>query len=190
MFEIGSVAQGDVFRARTTYGNDRINLIAQKNQVNNARGLLNVTLGRPADAELNIVDIEVEPQYREYSLDEVLKVAVEQNPELESFKYEMRRAELGRKIARTAYLPSFSVSASYRRAHNEPRFVYGDFSKNWLGEFGLGVRWNLFNGFSDHAEIDAALSYRIAEERHVDRAELRLEAEGCWSLQPGRDHGD
>jgi outer membrane protein TolC len=44
MFKIGSVAHGDVFRARTTYGNDRIIIISQKNQVNNARGQLNVAL--------------------------------------------------------------------------------------------------------------------------------------------------
>ncbi|MGH7451056.1 MAG: TolC family protein, partial [bacterium] len=169
-----------------TYGNDRIDLISQKNQVNNARGLLNVVLGRPADAELSIVDIEAEPQFREYKLDEVLKVALEQNPELESFKHEMQHAELGRKIARTAYLPSFTVTASYSRTHNEPRFVYGDFSKNWAGSIKLGVRWNLFNGFSDQAKIDReALNYRIAEEEHLNRVRnLRLEAEqALLSLQ-------
>jgi TolC family type I secretion outer membrane protein len=179
MYEIGSVAQRDVFSARTQTGQDRINLITQKNSVNNARNLLNVAMGRPVDAELSVVDIEEEPQFQDYNLEEVTKIAVEKNPELQSFQHEMRRAELGKKIARTAYLPSFTLTASYSRSHNEPRLVYGDLSKNWAGAIGLGVRWNLFNGFSDHAGVEReALNYRIAEEDLQDRLRnLRLEAE-------------
>lgn len=179
MFALGSVAQGDLFRARTTYGNDRIDLISQKNQVNNARGLLNVVLGRPTDAELSIVDIEAEPQFRDDKLDEVLKVALEKNSELAGLKYEMQRARLGRKIARTAYLPSLSVSANYGRSNNDPRFTHTDFRKNWDGSIKLGVNWNLFNGLSDHAQVEReAINYRIAEEEYFDRVRnLRLEAE-------------
>lgn len=179
MYEIGSVAQGDVFRARTTYGQDRINLITQQNLVKNLRALLNVAMGRPAEAELNIVDIEEVPQYAEYTLDEVLKVTVEKHPELQSFQYEMRSAEFGKKIARTSFLPSFSLTGVYSRSHNEARFVYGDLSKNWFGSVGLAVRWNLFNGFADHANIEReTLNYRIAEENYRDRVRnLRLEAE-------------
>ena len=179
MYEIGSVAQGDVYRARTTHGNDRINLIRQQNLVTASRDELNVAMGREAGAELSIVDIEEVPPFKEYTLDEVLQVAVEQNPELQSFRHEMRRAEFGKGIARTTFLPSFGINASYSRSHNEPRFVYGDLSKNWVGSIGLGVRWNLFNGFSDKAEIEReTLNYRIAEENHVDRLRnLRLQAE-------------
>jgi outer membrane protein TolC len=179
MYEIGSVAQGDVFRARTTHGNDRINLITQQNQVRNSRDLLNVAMGRQAGTDLNIVDIEEVPPFQEYTLDQVLQVAADKNPELQSFQYEMRRAEFGKGIARTTFLPSFGVTASYSRAHNEPNLVYGDFSKNWTGRIGVGVRWNLFNGFSDRAAVEReTLNFRIAEENYQDRLRnLRLEAE-------------
>lgn len=179
MYEIGSVAQGDVFRARTTYGNDRINLITQQNQLTNARDLLNVAMGREAGTELNIVDIEEVPAIREYTLDEVVNIAVEKNPELQSVRYEMRRAEFGKGIARTAFLPSIGLNANYIRSHNEARLVYGDFSKNWAGTIGLGLRWNLFNGFADRAEVQRqVLLYNIAEEDYTDRLRtLRQEAE-------------
>ena len=179
MYEIGSVAQGDVFRARTTHGNDRINLITQQNQVTNARDLLNVAMGRQAGTELSIVDIEEVPAFREYTLEEVVNVTVEKNPELQSVRYEMRRAEFGKGIARTSFLPSLGLNASYSRNHNEARLVYGDFSKNWAGTVGLGVRWNLFNGFGDRAEVERqTLLYGIAEEEYTDRLRtLRQEAE-------------
>lgn len=190
MFEIGSVAQGDVFRARTTNGNDRINLITQQNQVKNARGLLNVAMGRPTDTELDIVDIEEVPPIREYKLDEVVQVAVEKNPELQSYRYEMKRASFGKHVARTAFLPSFSVRASYQRSHNEFNRVYSDFSKNWFGSIGLGMSLNLFNGFADQADLEReSLNYRIAEEDHVNRLRnLRLEAEqALLSLQAWKE---
>ncbi len=190
MFEIGSVAQGDVFRARTTNGNDRISLITQQNQVANARGLLNVAMARPTDAALEIVDIEEVPAVREYKLDEVVQVAVEKNPELQSYKYEMKRASYGKHVARTAFLPSFSVRGSYQRSHNEFDRVYSDFSKNWFGSIGLGMSLNLFNGFADQAELEReSLNYRIAEEDHQNRLRsLRLEAEqALLSLQAWKE---
>ncbi len=190
MYEIGSVAQGDVFRARTTYGQDRINLITQKNQVRNARDLLNVAMGRPADAELNIVDIEEDPPIRDYNLEEAVKQAVEKNPELQSYKHEMRRAQFGKRIAMTAFLPSFSISGAYSRSHNEFERVYSDFSKNWFGSVGISMRLNLFNGFSDQANVEReTLNYRIAEEEYQNRLRnLRLEAEqALFSLQAWKE---
>lgn len=186
MYEIGSVAQGDVFRQRTQLGNDRINLITQQNQVRNARSLLNVAMGRPPDAELDIVDMEALPESRSYTLEEVLNVAIEKNPELQSYKFQMRSAGIGKSIARTAYLPSFSLSGAYRRAHNEFGRVYSGFDKNWNGSVGIDMRLNLFNGFSDQANLEReSLNYRIAEEDYTDRLRnIRLEAEqALLSLQ-------
>lgn len=186
MYEIGSVAQGDVFRQRTQLGNDRINLITQQNQVRNARSLLNVALGRPPDAELDIIDMEALPDTRTYTLEEVLNVAIDKNPDLQSYKLQMRSAGIGKSIARTAYLPSFSLYGSYRRSHNEFGNVYSDFDKNWNGAVGVDVRLNLFNGFSDQANLEReSLNYRIAEEDYTDRLRnIRLEAEqALLSLQ-------
>ncbi|MCG3118169.1 MAG: hypothetical protein ALAOOOJD_00332 [bacterium] len=190
MYEIGSVAQGDVFRAKTQTGQDRINLITQKNLVSTARNFLNVAMGRPADAELNVVDIEAEPQFRDYNLEDVVKMAIDKNPELQSYQYEMKRARLGKRIAMSAYLPSFSLGGSYGRSHNEFSRVYSDFSKNWSGSVGLSMRLNLFNGFSDQANVDReVLNYRIAEEDLQNRLRnLRLEAEqALLSLEAWRE---
>lgn len=190
MYEIGSVAQGDVFRARTQNGQDRINSITQKNLVSSARNSLNVAMGRPADAALDIVDIEGELQSRDYNLEEVVKVAVEKNPELQSVQFEMKRAQLGKNVARAAFLPSFSIGGNYSRSHNEFNRVYSDFSKNWSGSVGLSMRLNLFNGFSDQANVEReVLNYNIAQEDYENRLRnLRLEAEqALLSLQAWKE---
>jgi len=190
MYEIGSVAQGDVFRARTQNGLDRISLITQKNLVNNARNFLNVAMGRPADAELNVVDVEDDPQFRDYNLEEVVRVAVEKNPELQSVQFEMKRAQLGKRVAQSAFLPSFSIGGNYSRSHNEFNRVYSDFGKNWSGSVGLSMRVNLFNGFADQANVEReVLNYNIAQEDYQNRLRnLRLEAEqALLSLQAWKE---
>ncbi len=190
MYEIGSVAQGDVFRASTQHGQDRISLITQKNLVNSARNFLNVAMGKPADAELNVVDIEDEPQFRDYNLEEVVRVAIEKNPELQSVQFEMKRAQLGKRVARSAFLPSFSIGGNYSRSHNEFDRVYSDFSKNWSGSVGLSMRVNLFNGFADQANVEReVLNYNIAQEDYENRLRnLRLEAEqALLSLQAWKE---
>lgn len=179
MYEIGSVAQGDVFRARTQFGNERINLITQQNAVQNSRALLNVALGRTADASLSIADIEEVPEVKKYEMEDVLQVAEEKNPELLGIEKDKRSAQLGIHVARTAYLPSFSISGFYSRSNNEFNKVYSGFGKNWSGSIGLNMSLNLFNGFADQASLERQqLSYRIAEESAVDRRRnLRLEVE-------------
>jgi TolC family type I secretion outer membrane protein len=179
MYEIGSVAQGDVFRARTQYGNERISLINQQNAVQNSRALLNVALGRSADAPLSVADVEEVPESKTYEMQEVLRVAEEKNPELQSIEKEKRSAQLGIHVARTAYLPSFSIQGNYSRSNNEFNKVYSDFDKNWSGSIGIGMSLNLFNGFADQANLERQqLTYRIAEENAIDRRRnLRLEVE-------------
>ena len=190
MYEIGSVAQGDVFRARTQLGNERINLINQQNAVQNSRALLNVALGRPADAALSIADIEEVPELKSYQMDEVLKIAEEQNPELQAVEQNKRSAKIGINVARAAYLPSFTISGFYSRSNNEFNKVYADFSKNWFGSVSLGMSLNLFNGFADQASLEREqLNYRIAEEDATDRRRnLRLEVEqALLSLQAWKE---
>lgn len=179
MYEIGSVAQGDVFRARTEFGTQRISLITQQNAVQNSRSLLNVALGRAADAPIAVADVEEVPESKTYELNDVLRVAEEKNPELQSLEKDKRSAQLGIHVARTAYLPSFGISASYSRSNNEFNKVYSDLNKNWAGSIGVGMSLNLFNGFADQADLERQqMSYRIAEENAIDRRRnLRFEVE-------------
>ena len=190
MYEIGSVAQGDVFRARTQLGNDRINLINQQNIVRNSRALLNVALGRPADAALAIADIEEVSEFKTYQMNEVLQMAEEQNPELQAAEQTKRSAKIGINVARTAYLPSFSISGFYSRSNNEFDKVYSDFNQNWFGSASLSMTLNVFNGFADQANLESgSLNYRIAEEDATDlRRNIRLRVEqALLSLQAWKE---
>ncbi len=190
MYEIGSVAQGDVFRQRTVVGNSRIQLIRQENAVATTRASLNVTLGRTSDAELNIADIEDVGEQDDYKMEEVLRTALQKNPELKSLEMRMRSTELQAKVAKLTYLPSVTVSASYDRQNSEFDRVYSNFNQNYNISYGVSVNFNLFNGFSDQANVERqSLNYQIAKENLVDRRRtLQLEAEqALLTLQAAKE---
>jgi outer membrane protein TolC len=179
MYEIGSVAQGDVFKQRTVLGNSRISLIRQENAVANTQALLNVALARDPHAELNILDVEDSSERDDYKLEQVLQVALEKNPGLKSLEKSMRSADLAVKAAKLNYLPSVTLSASYDRQNPVFNQVYSGFKQNYNLSYGVSVSFNLFNGFSDQALVERqGLSYHIARENLADRERnLRLEVE-------------
>ncbi|RME00827.1 MAG: TolC family protein [Calditrichaeota bacterium] len=173
MYEIGSVAQADVYRAQTTLGQDRINLIQQENAVKNSRAALNVVLGRNADAPLDIVDIEEVKSPREYKMEEVIKVALQNNPQIHRFKAEMMAASYGAKAAKARYLPAINGSVSYARDNTDINKVYTGYDKNYNITFGINLSLNLFNGFSDAAAVEReSLNYRIAQENLREQERL------------------
>jgi hypothetical protein len=99
MYEIGSVAQADVYRAQTTLGQDRIKLIQQRNAVRNSRAALNVTMGRPADAPLDIADIQDVSVSVDYKLEDVVRIALQNNPDIRTLQSQRQAASYGVKAA-------------------------------------------------------------------------------------------
>ena len=173
MFEIGSVSQGDVFRAKTTFGTDKISLIQQENAVKNSRAALNVALGRAADAPLEIADFAEVEVPRTYEMNQVMQTAVQNNPNLKRYEASMSAASYGVKVGKAQYLPSVNFSASYRRSDQEASKVYSDLDKNFTASIGLGVDLNLFNGFADKARVDReAANYHIARENMIEQERL------------------
>lgn len=190
MFEIGSVAQADVYRAQTTLGNDKISLIQQQNMVRDSRALLNVAMGRQPDAELEIIDLEDVEAQPVYNEEEVLNIAMQNNPQIFQFKSDMNAAKYGRRAAKAAYLPIISGFAQYSRSNSEIDRVYTNYDKNFSLNLGLRLNFNLFNGFADAANVERqAQSYRIAEENLVNtQRELRRQVrEALLDLQVNQE---
>ncbi len=188
MYEIGSVAQADVYRAQTTLGQDRINLLQQEFQVQNSRAALNVILGRDADAPLEIADIADVTVTQEYTLEEALQIALQNNPLIHRYKADMMAASYGAKAAKARYLPVISGSLSYSRDNTDLQKVYTGFDKNYSISFGINMSLNLFNGFNDAAAVEReVLNYRIAlenlkeQERQLrQRVQTALQSLEMW----------
>lgn len=190
MFEIGSVAQADVYRAQTTLGNDKITQIRQQNLVRDSRALLNVAMGRQPDAGLEIVDPEDDESPTSYNEEEVLNVAMQNNPQIFQFREDMNAAMYGRRAAKAAFMPEISGFAQYSRSNSEFDRVYTGYDKNFSLNLGLRLNLNLFNGFADAANLERqANNYRIAEENLINtQRELRREVrEALLDLQVNQE---
>ncbi|MCA9732495.1 MAG: TolC family protein [Deferribacteres bacterium] len=165
MYEIGSVAQADVYRSQSTLGREKISLLGQKAAVEEARTNLNIILGNRADTPLEVVDMVDIGQARAYNLEEVLNRSLAANPDIQRYKSEMIAATHGRKSAKYAFLPTLSASASYGRRNDQLERVYTGFDKDWTISFGISLDYNLFSGFRDAASVDRqTYNYRISAE--------------------------
>ena len=148
MYEIGSVAQVDVYRARVNLGQDQISYLQQKNTVDQAVQMLNLAMGRDPLTDVDIDStISVKPQ--ELNLDDLLQNAFVNQPELKSMELNVRSQELSVAMAKSPFLPNVSFGFNYNRDNELFKQIYTDFNKNWTISYGIRISYNLFNGFSD-----------------------------------------
>ncbi|MFQ6113452.1 MAG: TolC family protein [bacterium] len=182
MYEIGSVAQIDVYKAEVALATDEINLINQRNIVEIARGNLNVALGRDPETPIEIIESETSMKPVQYSLEEAISIALQNNPDLKRFEDDMKSSEYGMKMAKAAYWPSIGFSVSYSRNNTAFNKVYGDIGRNWSVTFGAQLDFNIFNGLADRAEVDRQnANYSIAKENWLNRKRnIRLEVKQAY----------
>ncbi|MFQ5864075.1 MAG: TolC family protein [bacterium] len=182
MYEIGSVAQIDVYKAEVVLATDEINLINQRNIVEIARGNLNVAMGRDPETPIQIIEVETDVKPVRHSLDEAISIAEQNNPDLRRFKNEMNSSEYGMKIAKAAYWPSIGFSVSYSRNNTALNKVYGELGKNFSVTVGAQLDFSIFNGMADRAEVDRqSANYSIAKENWLNRKRnIRLEVKQAY----------
>lgn len=155
MFEIGSVAQVDVYRARVNLGQDQITYLNQKNTLRQSEQLLNLAMGRDPLMPVQIDTVVVfEP--RTVTLQDLLDVAVENQPALQSQKLNVKSAELNVAMSKSPFWPSLGARFNYSRDNENFERMYSDLNLYWSYSIGLGVSWNLFNGFSDHVNYQTS----------------------------------
>lgn len=182
MYEIGSVAQVDVYRSEVTLANDEINLITQKNAVDIARANLNVAMGRDPGTPLNILDVQTEVQRPEFALEQAIEIAQKNNPDLRQYEYDMQSAEYGLKVSKSAYWPTIGVNVSYSRNNPDLGRVYGDFGNNYSVTLGARLDFNIFNGLSDRAAVSRQSAlHSIAQENWIaQKRQIELEVKQAY----------
>ncbi len=155
MYQLGATARLDVFRAKVNLGNDRINYLNQKNVVEEARKKLNLLLGRDPLTPV-AVKTEVHINRDLPELDELIATAMKSQPLLKKEMMDLKARSLSVKMAKGLNFPRVSLYLNYDRFHENAIKVFSDYDQNYQLRFGLNVSFNLFNGFSDYANIQKA----------------------------------
>ena len=187
LYELGSVARTDFYKAKVQLGNDRSNLLNQQNVVASAKSRLNIMMGRNPLTQFRIEEVEY-PKVEYPSREEAMEKAMGNNPLLKQKKASIGGAEDGKKVAKAAFLPSLTGYINYNRNNEDPARVFSpsNISDNWSSSLGLSLNFNLFNGFADKANLEESQAiYRSTREDYentkreilarIDNAITRLE---------------
>jgi outer membrane protein TolC len=168
----------DTLSIRVHLAGVREQQIRREADVDVARAALNDAIGLPLDTPHALTTPLAPLDYLEGSLAQQQKSAVEQRPEARRAKLAISLADTQAASARSGLLPQVTLHGAFEA--DRQRFVTrgGD---NWL--VSIGLRWNLFNGFSDKARIEEskfAQQRSSAEEARTDSA-IRLQVHRAYA---------
>jgi len=172
----------DTLSIRVHLASVREQQIRREADVDVARAALNDAIGLPLDAPHTLttplVPMVVPLDYPEGSLVNQQSNAIAQRPEVRQAKLATNLADTQAASARSSLLPQVTLHGAFEA--DRQRFVTqgGD---NWL--VSIGLRWNLFNGFSDKARIEEsefAQQRSSAESARTDSA-IRLQVHRAYA---------
>ncbi len=174
--ELGRATVSDSLRARLDFVNARQALLQAETATRAARFSLGRQIGeghpvqpvRPEEIDLSPVPLSDE---------EILSLAEEASPTVVAARAGTTAAAAQLSAARTAYLPSVSLSSGYNWANQAASFANG--TTSW--SLALRASYPIFNGFQRESSVDRAqFSRRLAELREDDaRLGAREEADAA-----------
>jgi outer membrane protein len=106
-------------------------------------------------------------------LDSTVIDALQSRPDYRMLAAERRRAEVGSRLAKSAYLPNLNIQAGYELNNTAPFSSNG--SNNYVALGVLSV--NLFNGFGDSAQVRKARAQEEKARELLDAKRREIEVE-------------
>ncbi len=168
MFELGAVAKVDVYRSRVNLGNDKINMLLQKNAITLAKNNLNLAMGRDPSTPIKITTagLEIRSQYSDS--DDYIAQGLEKNPEIRKNEAEVSSLSLQTSRSYGVLWPALGLFFNYNRSNEGIERVYSGWAKNWNLNYGVSLRFNVFNGLQDKVRIQKS---KLAERNAMERYE-------------------
>lgn len=178
-YQAGTRPKIDVTKAEVDMANAQLALIQATNNFAVAQVTLNNAIGFTQSLTFPVEDI-LGFTPREYQLENIVKTAYEQRPEIMQIKAKQRSQEAAIELAQSSYYPILSGNASnLYRTNSVPNDLVWDWS------FGITLSVPLFSGFSSPnqvAEQRANLTNLMAQEETL-KLNIRLEAEQAYLSQ-------
>ena len=168
----------DVLSIRVHLASVREQQIRRAADLDVARAALDDALGLPLDTAHTLTTALTPLNMPEGVLADYETNALNERPEARQVKLATSLAENQTATAHSSLLPQVGLHAAFEA--DRQRF-YDRGGANWL--VSIGVRWNLFNGFSDKARIEESKSaerQREAEQERADSA-IRLQVRRAYA---------
>lgn len=173
--EAGAAPKADVLRAQVEVSNAELALVRTENVIRQARGNLNLFLGRPVEKPLEIVS-EGQPLVspEEIDLSESFRRAADLRPEMKAARKKIDYSKSKIQGAVSAYGPRLKAEGTY--GWRDSDFLPQD--EDWL--IGLTIEWPLFTGFARKHKLAQAKANLSREEAEAERLQLSVRQE-VWN---------
>ena len=148
-YRLGLRPKVDVTTAEVNLNNESLRLIKAKNAVKTASASLANTLGVTTAAILQVEE-DVSFDQPNLTLEEAVKTAYENRPDVQSSVLDLRLGDLKVSQAKAGYFPTVSLSAGYTKSGDS---LYLD-SEN--AHVGVGIEIPLFNAFRTYNSVKQA----------------------------------
>jgi outer membrane protein len=174
----GMSTDADVLSIRVHLAGVREQQIRRTADLDVARAALNDAIGLPLDAAHTLTTALASLELPDGLLPDYEKNALSERPEARQAKLATSLAENQASTARSSLLPQVGVHAAFEA--DRQRF-YNRGGSNWL--VSIGLRWNLFNGFSDKARIDESKFALRRSEAELERtgSAIRLQVRRAYA---------
>ncbi len=177
---VGALSIGDVYRQQSQVATDELNLINAQNTYDKSKADLLALIGVDASEDFQIIDptlpTEIDSdqlaatmqKYQDFSM--LRNKALSVRPDYQSARENYEASDWGVTAASSRYYPRISASAGYSTSHREYEFLGVNRGLSW----GLGLSWNLFDGFSTNQAIQSAAAQSRNAELTLQQAERNI----------------
>lgn len=172
-YATGRISQQDVLKSVVEISRLHDDLITYEQQADLARARLNILLDRAPDAPIGLL---VEPYERVLvpAAQDLQRLALEQQPELQSARVQVERAQAELAVVQREYKPDFAVKAGYMLQPNQ--------TDAWLGSLAITwprAPWSRGRLDARVAEAAAAVETAKARQRAMENA-VRLAVQEAY----------
>jgi outer membrane protein len=168
----GLATRPDLLEATAARAQGEYDLQAAVGEEEIARGELATAMGLPPETQFAVEGIEKLqlPATMADSIDKEIDRAFAQRPELLTQITRLRAASASIKAARSAYIPSLSLSGDggMARAYGELNQLPRTYAQGEVWSAGLELRWTLFDGLRREREMARAQAEKKAAEAGID----------------------
>ena len=180
---VGSLSLADVYRQQSQVAGDEFSLIQAQNNFDKAKADLVALIGLDVGREYVFADASISTALSAEELDatsskyanfrQLVERAIASRPDYKGAVESYNASQSGVTVARSGYLPSVSAFAGYGLSSDEVRSLSNNKNVNW----GLSVRWNLFDGFQTNNSVQSAIASRRNAEISLTQAERDINAQ-------------
>lgn len=180
-YEVHMIPRNDVLRAEVELANGRKNLLKADNGLAMAGSSFNTILRRDINAPVSLVDIlGAQPPVK--TLDDCLKAAQANRPEIRAYTLRVRQGEHQVGIVRSEYFPNLNAVGHFERYGDDPTCDGSDYKDKESWYVAAVATWNFWEWGKTRDRVDAGR----ARVNQLDAAlvqiqdQIQLEVKDAW----------